>query len=171
MAMLTQGTQIFALVPPSTGTGKNTVMEIEGVTAFNPGGNPADQIDTTTLKDQDRTFEKGLRTPGSASMTIQADATKASHVRLHELSQAAGKNTVRWVVGFSDGPKDDKGAPTAVPTANTDGTDFVLPTTRTWFIFDGYVSDFPFDFATNSVVSTAATVQRTGGSTWQRKST
>ena len=110
-------------------------------------------------------------TPGSASMTIQADATKASHVRLHELSQAAGKNTVRWVVGFSDGPKDDKGAPTAVPTTNTEGTDFVLPTTRTWFIFDGYVSDFPFDFATNSVVSTAATVQRTGGSTWQRKST
>lgn len=47
--------------------------------------------------------------------------------------------------------------------------DFVLPSTRTWFLFDGYVSDFPFDFAANAVVTTAATIQRSGGSAWIRK--
>ncbi|MCE0939667.1 hypothetical protein LU667_22045 [Pseudomonas kurunegalensis] len=52
-----------------------------------------------------------------------------------------------------------------------DPADFVLPPTRTWFLFDGYVSDFPFDFAANSAVTTAATIQRSGGSAWIRKST
>nr|WP_277749397.1 phage tail tube protein [Pseudomonas ovata] len=51
-----------------------------------------------------------------------------------------------------------------------DGDDFVLPPTRTWFLFDGYVSDFPFDFSANAVVTTAATIQRSGGSAWIRKS-
>nr|WP_272944322.1 phage tail tube protein [Pseudomonas putida] len=50
-----------------------------------------------------------------------------------------------------------------------EGDDFVLPPTRTWFLFDGYVSDFPFDFAANAVVTTAATIQRSGGSAWIRK--
>ena len=81
MSIKTQGTQVYVLVPPASGTGANTVLEIEGLTAFNPGGSPADQIDTTTLKDKARTFMKGLRTPGSATGTVQADPTKASHVR------------------------------------------------------------------------------------------
>nr|WP_240459593.1 phage tail tube protein [Pseudomonas putida] len=49
--------------------------------------------------------------------------------------------------------------------------DFVLPSTRTWFLFDGYVADFPFDFAANAAVTTAATIQRSGGSAWIRKTT
>ena len=35
MSILTQGTQIYALVPPVSGTGAATVLEIEGVTSFN----------------------------------------------------------------------------------------------------------------------------------------
>ncbi|WP_371263218.1 phage tail tube protein [Pseudomonas sp. NBRC 111118] len=49
--------------------------------------------------------------------------------------------------------------------------DFTLPTSRTWFLFDGYVADFPFDFAANAVVTTAASIQRSGGSAWIRKTT
>ncbi|MBN0911378.1 phage tail protein, partial [Pseudomonas aeruginosa] len=45
MSMLTQGTQVYALVPPPSGSGPFTVMEIECATSFNPGGNPADQIE------------------------------------------------------------------------------------------------------------------------------
>ena len=63
-------------------------------------------------------------------------------------------------MGWADG--------TAVPTHDSNG-DFVLPTTRTWFIFEGYVSDFPFDFAANTVVTTQAAIQRSGGSAWIRK--
>ena len=55
------------------------------------------------------------------------------------------------------------------PTLAVGGTDFTLPATRTWFTFQGYVSDFPFDFAGNAVVSTAVAIQRSGGSAWVPK--
>ncbi|HBU0543056.1 TPA: phage tail protein, partial [Klebsiella pneumoniae] len=45
----------------------------------------------------------------------------------------------------------------------------VLPSDRTWFIFQGYVSDFPFDFQGNAVVTTSATIQRSGSSVWVPK--
>ncbi|WP_440447132.1 phage tail tube protein, partial [Pseudomonas aeruginosa] len=53
MAILAQGTQIYALVPSRDSSGSPTgdyeVIEVECATAFNPGGNPADQIETTCL--------------------------------------------------------------------------------------------------------------------------
>ncbi|QIH06544.1 MULTISPECIES: phage tail tube protein [unclassified Pseudomonas] len=162
MSILTQGTQIFALVPPVTGSGPYTVLEVEHVTSFEPGGAPAEQIEDTTLDAQERSYKKGLRTPGTASLGLNADPANASHVRLHQLSEANGETSIKWVVGWSDG----KGV---APTVNTKGDNFELPTTRTWFAFDGYVSDFPFNFALNAVVTTTVTIQRTGGSTWIKK--
>jgi len=158
MSILTQGTKIYALVPPLTGTGPLTVLPIDCATAFNPGGAPADQIDDTCLEDTVRKSKKGLRTPGQASMTILADPRNASHIRLHQLSEADGETTIKWAVGWSDG--------TAAPTVNTAGDDFELPESRTWFVFEGYVADFPFDFAGNANVSTAVSIQRSGGSAW-----
>jgi hypothetical protein len=160
MSILTQGTQIYALVPPLTGTGPKTVLAIECATAFSPGGTPADQIEDTCLEDKDRSYKKGLRTPGQASLTVNADPKNASHIRLHQLSEADGDTTIDWAVGWSDG--------TSEPTLAADGG-FELPEDRTWFVFRGYVSDFPFDFAGNTVVSTAAAIQRSGGSAWIRK--
>lgn len=161
MSILSQGTQIYALVPPLSGTGPKTVLAIECATAFNPGGAPADQIEDTCLEDTTRSYKKGLRTPGQASLTVNADPNNTSHIRLHQLSEAEGDTTIDWAVGWSDG--------TAAPTLNTAGDGFELPESRTWFTFQGYVSDFPFDFAANAVVSTAATIQRSGGSAWIRK--
>ncbi|STV76378.1 Uncharacterised protein [Klebsiella michiganensis] len=37
------------------------------------------------------------------------------------------------------------------------------------FIFQGYVSDFPFDFQANAVVTTSATIQRSGSAVWVPK--
>lgn len=238
MSILSQGTQIYALVPPLIGTGPKTVLAIECATAFSPGGSPADQIEDTCLEDTSRRYKKGLRTPGQASLTVNADPNNASHIRLHQLSETDGDTTIQWAVGWSDG----KAAPTvaadgsldavtigaggtgyttaptvaftggggtgAAGTATVSGgavtgvnitnpgtgytsaptvaftgsgtgatasaavalaDSFDLPKTRTWFIFEGYVSDFPFDFAANAVVSTAATIQRSGGSAWIRK--
>ncbi len=162
MSILTQGTQIFALVPSVTGSGPYTVPEIEHVTSFEPGGAPAEQIEDTSLNAQERSYKKGLRTPGTASLGLNADPSNASHVRLHQLSEANGDTSIKWVVGWSDG----KGV---APTVNAKGDNFELPTTRTWFAFDGYVSDFPFNFALNAVVTTTVTIQRTGGSTWIKK--
>lgn len=241
MSILTQGTQVFALVPTVANPSVFEVLEIECATAFTPGGNPADQIETTCLSETVRSYMRGLRTPGQASLTLNADPRNASHVRLHQLSEDDSIESIRWVVGWSDGKgvlptvgttgsiaaisltsggsgytsaptvaltggggtgaaataivsggevtgfiitNAGTGYTTAPTVALTgggggtgaaasavlgDGADFVLPKTRTWFLFDGYVSDFPFDFAANTVVTTAATIQRSGGSAWIRK--
>ena len=164
MSILTQGTQVYALIPSVANPSTLEVVEIECATAFSPGGNPADQIENTCLSQTVRSYMRGLRTPGQASLTLNADPRNASHVRLHQLAEDDSIENVSWAVGWSDG----KGI---APTFNTEEDDFELPTTRTWFIFAGYVSDFPFDFAANTVVTTAATIQRSGGSAWIRKTT
>ncbi|MNJ41267.1 hypothetical protein D3C77_361860 [compost metagenome] len=198
MSILSQGTQIYALVPTSGNPSIFEAMEIECATAFSPGGNPADQIETTCLSETVRSYMRGLRTPGQATLSLNADPRNASHVRLHQLSEDDSIESIRWVVGWSDGKgiaptvgtsgslaaiSPGSGYTTAPNIALTggggadasatavlgDGDDFVLPPTRTWFVFDGYVSDFPFDFAANTVVTTAATIQRSGGSAWIRK--
>lgn len=156
MAILTQGTQIYFIDPAD-----DSVKVVEGAKAFNPGGAPADQIETTPLEVNERTYLRGLRTPGQASLTIDADPRKASHIRLHELSEDDSVETIHWAVGWSDG--------TAAPTVDGQTGEFVLPSSRTWFTFQGYVSDFPFDFQGNAVVSTQVTIQRSGGSAWSAK--
>ncbi|SFY16226.1 phage tail tube protein [Azotobacter vinelandii] len=173
MSMLSQGTQVYMLVREldSSGdpTGDYVVMEIECATAFNPGGNPADQIEDTCLSATTRSYLRGLRTPGQASLTLNSDPRNDSHIRLYELSEsdALEDQDIEFTVGWSDGTGI---APTAAQDSNGDW-DFDLPPTRTWFVFRGYVSDFPFDFAANAVVTTAATIQRSGGSAWIRKVT
>lgn len=164
MAMLSQGTQVYALAPSAANPAVLEVIEVECATAFSPGGNPADQVEVTCLSDTVRKYLRGLRTPGQASLTINADPRNASHVRLHQLSEDDSIESVSWVVGWSDG----KDIP---PTLNQAGTDFELPKTRTWFLCEGYISDFPFDFAANAAVTSAVTIQRTGGSAWIRKTT
>ncbi len=159
MSVLTQGTQIFFIDPEFDSSGAG-VREVECATTFTPGGNPADQIEDTCLSATTRSYKPGLRTPGQATLGLNADPENESHVRLHELSETDPSPTLKWAVGWADG--------TDVPTLDSNG-DFELPTTRTWFIFEGYVSDFPFDFAANTVVTTQATIQRSGGSAWVRK--
>lgn len=155
MALLAQGTKIYFINPAN-----DQVVAVDCATTFTPGGNPADQIETTCLEDFDRSYLAGLRTPGQASMTINADPANASHVLQHQLSEANPPEVLKWAVGWSDG--------TAAPTVDSQG-DFVLPTSRTWFTFSGYISDFPFDFSANTVVTSAITIQRSGGSYWQVK--
>ncbi len=163
MSMLTQGTQVYALVPEDGAPGTFEVLNIECVTAFNPGGAPADQIEDTCLEEvAGRTYKRGLRTPGQASLTINADPRNESHLRLHELSESDDDSVIKWAIGWSDGVN-------IPPTVAVGGTELTLPATRTWFIFEGYVSDFPFDFAGNAVVTTQASIQRSGGSSWVPK--
>ena len=57
---------------------------------------------------------------------------------------------LNWALGWSDG--------TAPPTADSDGE--VVPAgARSWITFNGYISDLPFDFALNAVVSSSVSVQ------------
>ena len=132
-------------------------MQVECATTFNPGGAPADQIEDTCLEDFERSYRPGLRTPGQASLGVNADPANTSHVTLHQLSEMNPSPALKWAVGWSDGSD--------APTISSGG-DFDLPETRTWFTFEGYVSDFPFDFQQNSVVTSEVTIQRSGGSAW-----
>ena len=169
MSVLTQGSQVFFIDPAYDSNGAG-VREVECATTFSPGGNPADQIEDTCLSATTRSYRPGLRTPGQATLGLNADPSNASHLRLHALSETDPSPVLKWAVGWADGPLDGDGVPTALPTVDSQG-DFVLPTTRTWFTFSGYVSDFPFDFAANTVVTTQATIQRSGGSAWVPKVT
>lgn len=157
MSKLTKGTVIYFLDPAD-----DSVTAIDCATNFNPGGNPKAQIEDTCLESDVRTYKPGLATPGQATITINADPTNASHIRLFELatSNIESEQSLQFAVGWSDG--------TAPPTADTAGH-MNLPNTRTWFTFTGYVSDFPFDFALNSVVTSQVTVQRSGAGNWIAK--
>lgn len=240
MAMKTQGSQLYALVPTVADPAVFEVLEIECMNNFNGGGNPADQIVIECLNKTSREYLKGMRTPGQATLTIDADPRNTSHVRLHEMAESddAVFDSIAWVLGWSDGkdiaPGVGKGvdhvnvtaggtgytgsptvtfsAPpaggtTATGTVTTSGGvitgvvitnpgsgyvsaptvtfsgagtgatgtavlgayDFSLPATRTWFLFDGYVGDFPFDFQANTTVKTNVSIQRSGPGAWIKK--
>lgn len=154
MAILAQGTQVWFIDP----TGQ-TLTEITDVTSINPGGTPADQIETTPLSASARTYKKGLRTPGQAQMGINADPSNPAHIRLFELSKDSTDAKIKFAIGMSDG--------TTPPTVT--GGNFTLPTSRTWYTFEGYIADFPFDFAANGVVTTSCSVQRSGDGNWTKK--
>jgi hypothetical protein len=158
MSVLTQGTQFFVLA-------NGLIQEVECITSFTPGGNPADQIEDTCLSEKNsRTYKKGLRTPASATVTLNADPTNASHLMLQQLAESDDETLLTFAVGWADGE--------SLPTVgsgegNVDG--LTLPSDRTWFVFKGFVTDFPFDFAANAVVATSATIQRSGQSVWVPK--
>ena len=169
MAILTQGSQVFVLAPTKADPAEYEVLAVKCATTFTPGGSPADQIETTCLEASDRAYMPGLRTPGQASLGISFDPKEPSHIRLFELSQAATPETLKWVLGWSDGARDAEGVNTVLPTKAASGNEFELPTGRTWLEFDGYLADVPFDFATNTVVSSTVSIQRSGGAKLTQK--
>lgn len=146
MPRLTQGSQLFFLDPVGP-----TVTEVDCATAITGIEASRDQIETTCLAGDARTYEPGMPTPGQASVTINFDPAEPSHVRLHELYRAGTK--VEWALGWSDG--------TAPPTVGT-ADDFDLPTTRSWLNWNGYVANVPFDFALNAVVGSTMPIQLSG---------
>lgn len=142
MAVRTQGTELW-FIDPDTGLPVKVgcVTTLTGLTAAR------DQIETTCLDDDARTYEPGMPTPGQAQFGLNFDPSDASHVRLHQLYVAG--TTLDWALGWSDG--------VVPPTSDT--STFVFPNTRSWISFTGYISDLPFDFALNAVVSSTVSVQ------------
>lgn len=67
---------------------------------------------------------------------------------------------VDWVVGWSDG--------TSLPTADSN-CGAVVPATRSFIHWNGYISDLPFDFALNAVVTSNMTIQLSDFPTFSKK--
>lgn len=157
MSVVTQGTQLYVLA-------NGVAREVECITAFSPGGNPADQIEDTCLSERStRTYKKGLRTPAQASATLNADPANASHLMLSNLAESSDQDDLTFAIGWADGEDEPTVGAAGAPGA-VDG--LILPDTRTWYVFKGYVADFPFDFQANTVVQTTATIQRSGAGVW-----
>lgn len=141
-----QGTSLWFIDPDAP----TTPVEVACITSFSGLTASRDQTEVTCLQDPARRYEAGMANPGTATFGINFDPASASHKRLHELYVAG--TSVPWALGASDG--------TAPPTITAG--DFVLPTSRTWWTFDGYVSDFPFDFAIGGRVASTLGVQLSG---------
>ena len=164
MAVSTQGTMLYALVPTAADPDVLEVLRVACPKNLNTGGTPVDEIDTTCLEAYEREYIAGLGNPDTATFDIDADPRNPSHVRLFQLSQPVPgeeRPVIKWAVGWPDG--------TDAPTLNTEGDDFELPATRTWYTFQGYISNFPFDFQVNAAVASTISVRRSGAGVWTVK--
>lgn len=146
MAIKTQGTDLYVIDPDN-----GELIEVGCVTSIDGIDTTVEQVETTCLNDLARSYIAGLATPGSATFGINTDTSDESHVRLHQLKIAG--TTLQWAVGWSDG--------TAAPTVDT-GDDFVLPTSRSWITFEGFMNSYPFSFQQNSVVQSTVGIQVSG---------
>lgn len=148
MAVKTQGSSLF-FIDPNT----NFVVKVGAVSSISGISASRDQIETTDLESNARTYEAGLTAPGTASFGIRFDPQSESHLALHQIFKQ-GK-TVKWALGWSDGIAE----PIIDPIVTNQ---FVMPSTRSFLIFEGYVADCPFDFSLNSVVESSVSLQVSG---------
>lgn len=153
MSMRTQGTELY-FIDPADGE----VVRVGCPTSIEGIDTTLEQIETTCLDDTTRTYEAGLATPGTATFAINTDTSDASHIRLHQLKIAGV--TLKFAVGWSDGTGTP---PTSEETpVDSDNFEFVLPTTRSWITFEGFINSYPFSFAQNSVVNSTIGIQVSG---------
>ena len=150
MAIKTQGTMLYTIDPDD-----GSVLEVGCVTSISGIDTTVEQVETTCLDASARTYMAGLATPGSASFGVNFDTSDSSHVRLHQLKVSG--ESLQWAVGFSDGTAD----PTVI-TNSAGEYEFVLPTTRSWIEFEGFMNSFPFEFAQTSVVQSTVGIQVSG---------
>lgn len=154
MATKTQGTQLFIIDPD--GSGGPSVVTVECAISIDGISGSREQIEITCLEDVARAYEAGLITPGTMTVTIQADSRNESHVRIHELYVSGTKFDA--AIGWGNG--------TAVPSIGSDET-FDFADTRDYIaMYQTYISDFPFNFELNAVVTSAVTFQLSGLPTW-----
>lgn len=147
------------LIDPSDGT----VLQPGCVTSIDGIDTSIEQVDVTCLEDLTRQFMAGLATPGSATFGIHSDPQDTTHVRLHAIKVAG--LSVQWAVGWSDG----KGIAPTVTTDSAGDKEFVLPATRSWLTFEGFMNAFPFNFAQNGVVDSTVGIQVSGEPIWTAK--
>lgn len=154
MTVKTQGTDLFGIDPRD-----NSLITVGCVTTIDGIDSSVEQIETTCLNSgKDRKYVAGMGTPGAASFGINIDPSDPSHLKLYQLKQLG--LTLKWAIGWGDGPMEADGTIDLPPTVATD--DFSLPDGRSWLLFEGYLSSFPFSFNMNDVVKSAVGIQISG---------
>lgn len=150
MSKSTRGTQIY--VKLANTSGGYDMLKVGCPTGLTGLGGAASKTDDTCLDDDEMKYKAGMPDPGPVAIPINFDQDIISHRQLRALFRSQA--VVTWVIGGSDG----KDIP---PTVSGIGV-ITYPTTRTYWSFDGYVADFPIDFAINQLQKSAMSVQRSG---------
>ena len=153
MSIKTQGTQMYCVDPDN-----KTILVVGCVTGIDGLDTTLDQLETTCLDSLARTYVGGLATPGSATFDINFDPADDSHVRMHQIKVSGA--VLNWAIGFGDGIRDSNGN-LPQPTVDTSGN-FVLPNTRSWIAFQGFMNSYPFTFAINALVTSKVGIQISG---------
>jgi hypothetical protein len=153
MGIKTQGSQMYCVDPDT-----DTILVVGCVTDIDGIDTTLDQLETTCLDSVARTYVGGLATPGSATFGINFDPADASHVRMHQLKVRG--DVLNWAIGFSDGNRNSAGD-LPQPRVDSHG-DFVLPATRSWIAFQGFMNSYPFTFAINALVTSKVGIQISG---------
>jgi hypothetical protein len=147
----TQGTKLYFV--DTLNSSVPAIIELACPTGVTGLGGAADQIETTCLADTtDKTFTRGLGSPGQVSVPFNLDPTAASHQLLFDLKEAG--DTISWIVCLSDG--------IAAPTTLNSNDVIIPPNDRTSFGFNAYIADVNIDVATNEIVRGTLTLQRSG---------
>lgn len=157
--MKTQGTKLYIADPSATGGPE--VLAIECVISIDGIEAPRDQIESTCLESDARTYEPGMPTPGQMTFGLNFDPKLDSHLKVYNLWKAGTK--MEMALGYGDG--------TAPPTLDSSDL-FELPTTRSWLVMhDSYFANVPQNLAINALVTANVAVQLSGFPDIFKKST
>lgn len=165
MAMKTQGTELYVIDPESS-----TVILVGCVTSIDGIDTTLPQIPTTCLASRAGEYVGGLPEPGQATFVINADPSDPTHIRLHQLKLLG--NNLQWAIGWRDGWNSATGVgipPTVDIDTAGDADEFVLPATRSWLAFEGYIASFPFSAPLNGVWTSNVGIQISGEPSWVPK--
>jgi hypothetical protein len=143
-AIKSQKTELFWASAPTVATKLVCPTSISGL------GGARDQVDTTCLSDNERTFLPGLGNPGQVTVAFNVHRGDLSHEQV--LALKASGEVVSWGIYSSDAAT----APTAVGSVMQPVAD------RVSAIFRGYVSDVNVDIQGNDIWKGTITIQRSG---------
>lgn len=157
MALKTQGTQVYIIDPDPTGGPE--VLAIDCVISLDGLNAARDQLESTCLESEARTYEPGMPTPGQVTAQLNFDPSNDSHVRIYELWRAGTKFDI--AIGLSDG--------TAPPDLDSFDA-FEFPTSRSFFSSnDAFFADVPLSFQLNALLTANTTIQLSGFPNLHRK--
>ena len=97
-----------------------------------------DPTGTTAIFEVDNVV--GIESMESSDFLVRVDVDPYNkvHTLLHTLSETTPRQSVQWLVGWSDG--------SCQPDIDSEDG-FILPNKRTWLRFSGPVSGFSFNFS------------------------